>query len=82
MLGTTGDNITLFCNASGHPDLEYVWEVPSINNGRVSGIQTDTLSVATVGLADAMDYICNVSLSGKKIGECRVSLELQGKCMN
>ncbi len=78
--GTTGDNIDLFCNAYGHPDLEYIWDVP-LDDGRVIGVERDTLSIINVDLADTMDYICNVSLSGTKIGECRVTLRLQGKFM-
>ena len=80
MLVTTGSNVCLFCNASGHPDLEYSWAIPfDIDQDRVSGLQSHALTIENVGIADSMNYTCNVSLFGQLIGVSTVSLEIQGE---
>lgn len=72
---TTGNSISLTCNASGSPSLKYTWLNPS-QRYYVSG---NTLTIPSVGKVDEMVYFCNVSLNGTIVGECRMSLHARGK---
>ena len=86
VLAIAESNVSLSCNASGHPDLEYSWERVPIpfnftmedDQDRVSGWLNHTLSIAGVGTADAMNYTCYVSPLGELVGVSTVSLEVQG----
>ena len=90
VLATARSDISLLCNASGHPELEYSWERASIpfdsimddEQDRISGLLSSTLTIANVGVADAMDYICSVSLYGEIIGNRTISLEVQGELVD
>ena len=76
MQTTTGSSVSLFCLASGSPDLKYSW----FREDAAMGVQTNTsmLTIMNVGRADEVDYVCNVSLFDILIGECRVSMLIQG----
>ena len=84
MIATTGSNGSLYCsNASGSSELEYSWERttnPTIDTlSHVSGISMDTLTLLNVGVADATDYICRVSLFNKTLITNRVTLQTRGE---
>lgn len=90
VLVTLGRTVSLFCNVSGHPNLEYDWtrviegvvpQVPFLEPlaSRVSGENTRTLQITNVGSRDAQTYRCRVSLLGELIASGDGNLTTQGK---
>ncbi len=87
---TIGNNASLDCRASGHDDLTYAWgrinsdmlflfePFLACSQGRVSGVNTSTLSFTNVSRCDAMMYGCTVSLFGELVGTRSGTLTAQG----
>ena len=81
---TIGNNATLTCNATGHPDLAYSWErivggVFDDQDSQFMGENSSMLVLTNVGVADAMEYGCSVSLFGAILGTAAGHLTTRGE---
>ena len=77
-----GVNATFVCDASGAPNLAYMWVsldtlVPA-NEGRLFGTDTANLVIANVGSRDDGTYRCEVRFDDMLIGSREAELTTRG----
>ena len=88
---TRGTNATFTCSATGPGDIMYHWnrtvfdrngvlvEIGFVNESRISGENTSTLTVIDVGVRDEGSYTCFVSINGTSAGYRTANLSTQGE---
>ena len=85
-----GTNTSLFCNATGNPNLVYEWlttirgyllnyRFDNVTGPRVSGDRTNTLVFTNVSSRDDAEYSCVVSLFGCIVGRASGNLTTLGE---
>ena len=91
-MAVVGSNTSLFCNATGNPNLKYEWRTTidgkplnyrfdNVTGPRVSGDRTNTLVITNVSRRDDAEYSCVVSLFGGVVGNASGNLTTLGELM-